>query len=481
MKVCLVAEGCYPYVRGGVSSWVHSIINLFPDIEFYLVAIVSDRGVRGKFLYELPPNLVEVREVYLQDEDWDRPRGTPDNLSFRLDAAGEAALRSLVRGTAVDWAGIFDLFCGPSFSIDTLLMSPLFYDLVREYYEETYPYVTFSDFLWTLRSIYLPLFTALKGSAPACDIYHCVATGYAGIIGAQAKHLHPGSRLLISEHGIYTREREEEIIKGKWVKGIYKDVWIEQFRKMSTCAYENADLVTSLFENARRLQVELGCPPQKTQVTPNGIDGSAFENIPGKDPADPTVHIGAFLRVTPIKDVKTMISAFYYAHRQMPGMKLWILGPDDEDREYARECRQLITLLGATDIEFTGHIRTTEYIGRMDMTLLTSISEGQPLTIIESFAAKKPAIATNVGNCQGLIYGEADNFGPAGMVVSVLNISEISNAILALAQDAQARQRMGEAGYKRFMHRYRSQHMQDTYQKIYADLSPGSPGAKRGD
>ncbi len=30
MKVCMVAEGCYPFVVGGVSSWVHSLIQLFP-------------------------------------------------------------------------------------------------------------------------------------------------------------------------------------------------------------------------------------------------------------------------------------------------------------------------------------------------------------------------------------------------------------------------------------------------------------------
>ena len=40
------------------------------------------------------------------------------------------------------------------------------------------------------------------------------------------------------------------------------------------------------------------------------------------------------------------------------------------------------------------------------MTILTSISEGQPLTILESYAAHKPVIATDVGNCHGLVYGE---------------------------------------------------------------------------
>ena len=29
MKVCIVAEGCYPYVVGGVSSWINSMIKSF--------------------------------------------------------------------------------------------------------------------------------------------------------------------------------------------------------------------------------------------------------------------------------------------------------------------------------------------------------------------------------------------------------------------------------------------------------------------
>lgn len=73
----------------------------------------------------------------------------------------------------------------------------------------------------------------------------------------------PESALLISEHGIYTREREEEIIKASWIRGLYKNLWIEQFAKMSLFAYQTADKVTSLFEHARTLQIELGCPEEK--------------------------------------------------------------------------------------------------------------------------------------------------------------------------------------------------------------------------
>lgn len=96
-----------------------------------------------------------------------------------------------------------------------------FLNAVRECYQLRYPQVVFSDFLWTMRSIYLPLFLTLKMELPEADLYHCVATGYAGVIGSMAKKRY-GCGLMVSEHGIYTREREEELIRAKWVGGIYK-------------------------------------------------------------------------------------------------------------------------------------------------------------------------------------------------------------------------------------------------------------------
>lgn len=470
MKVCMIAEGCYPYVVGGVSSWIHSIIKLFPNIEFSLISIVADRSISGKFAYQLPDNLTEVYEVYLQDVDWVGNHKSRKNR-VRLKKKEVDALRGLVIGEEVDWMSVFGIFNRKSVSINNLLMSPEFLEVTKDYYCMGFSDITFSDFLWTLRSIYLPLFFALKCVPPKAEIYHCVSTGYAGIIGSKALSLYPDSKLLISEHGIYTREREEEIIKAKWVQGIYKTIWIEQFRKMSKCAYYFADLVTSLFEQARSLQVELGCSGEKAIITPNGIDVTKFEGIPKKDQGDSDIHVGAILRITPIKDVKTMINAFYYAHEKQPKLKLWIMGSDDEEPEYAAECRELVKALGAKNIMFTGNIRTTDYIGKMDMLLLSSISEGQPLTILEGFAVKKPCIATNVGNCQGLIHGEDDSFGEAGIVVPVMNISEISNAILRLANDPELAREMGENGYKRLMYKYKSEHMEETYRKIYKILA----------
>ncbi len=53
-------------------------------------------------------------------------------------------------------------------------------------------------------------------------------------------------------------EREEELIRADWVSGIYKNIWIEQFKKMSKLAYDRADLVTSLYAHARELADRTG-------------------------------------------------------------------------------------------------------------------------------------------------------------------------------------------------------------------------------
>ena len=469
MKVCIIVEGCYPYVVGGVSSWVHSLIKQFPNIEFVIQTIVADRSMRGKFVYDMPENVTEIRETYVQDVDWVAKK---HRRKLRLSKEDFNALQSLILNENIDWENIFAFFQKNSISINDFLMGKDFFLMAKALYEKKYENITFSDFLWSMRSMYLPLLLCLKTPLPKADLYHCVATGYAGILGSMAKVLYQGT-LLISEHGIYSREREEDIIKASWVEGVYKNIWIEHFKKMSTCAYHYADCVTSLFEYARSLQLELGCPPEKTLVTPNGIDPKRFEHIPGKQEEDQGFfNIGAVLRIAPIKDVKTLINAYYYAKQKEPSLKLWIMGPWEEEDPYAKEVFVLVDSLKPEDLVFTGRVDVTQYLGRMDATILSSISEGQPLTILEGFAAKCPAIATNVGNCEGLIYGEGDDtLGRAGIVTDTMSVSGLSEAMVHLAREPQLARQMGEIGYKRLMAKYQLSQMKETYHNLYRKMA----------
>ena len=464
MKICIISEGCYPYTVGGVSGWLHSMIQTFPKQEFVLLSIIANREQSGKFAYRLPENVTEVHEVYLEDLDW----GSANKRhKSRLNKREYHALRSLLLDQEVEWSALFDYFRDNEVSINQLLMGEDFYHAVVDCYNLQYPDIVFSDFLWTMRSMYLPLFLALSTEIPEADVYHAVSTGYAGIIGSMGKHFYK-SQFILSEHGIYTREREEELIKADWVQRTYKNIWIRQFKKMSKVAYETADVVTGLYGHACELQQELGCDKNKTIITPNGIDYKKFENLPTVKPENRGfIHVGAILRVAPIKDVKTMIQAFAYAKKRCPRLKLWIMGPYDEEPEYAAECFKMAEQLELSDIEFTGRINVTDYLGWMDMTILTSISEGQPLTILESFAAYVPVIATDVGNCRGLLYGEDDDFGKAGILTHIMNIEEIANAMVYMAENPEERRRMAKVGYQRLIRKYKIEDMKKNYEGIY--------------
>ena len=97
MRICLVLEGCYPYVHGGVSTWMHGYIQAMPEHEFVLWVIGAHAADRGKFVYELPGNVVEVHEVFLDDAL--RLSGEQEEADFTTASARRCAAwcRFLIR------------------------------------------------------------------------------------------------------------------------------------------------------------------------------------------------------------------------------------------------------------------------------------------------------------------------------------------------------------------------------------------------
>ena len=475
MKVSLIVEGAYPYVNGGMSNWVQALMLHMPDVEFVVQSIAADRASNREFKYKIPENCTKIQEVYLMDDDY---VSNKKQSRLRMNARQYEAFESLLFGEDTDWDVIMHFFAEQDVSLNALLSGEDFLSMVLNYYQKNFDRVVFTDFLWTMRSMYLPLFTMLKSSTIEADIYHSASAGYAGIWAALQKVIYK-KPFIMSEHGIYTREREEEIIKANWVKGMYKDLWIDQFHKIGDCCYRYADAVTSLYQDAREFQLELGCEKEKTVIIPNGMDPRRFADCPGKDPEDPFINVGALLRVTPIKDVKTMISAFALAKQKNPRLKLWIMGDLTEASDYAAECVQMVRDMDISDVVFTGVIKAADYMGKMDILMLSSISEGQPLSILEAFTAKKPFIATNVGNCRGLIEGEFDDFGPAGIVVPIMGVTSMSRAILRLAADENLRKKMGEAGYLRVKEHYDEELCFTRYRNLYEEVSAAPLGSWR--
>ena len=131
MRICFIAEGSYPYVVGGVSSWIHSMIQTFPEQEFILLTIIANRSLSGQFAYSLPPNVTQVYELSLEDVEWG---GVNRHNKTRLKPEIYQALRSLILNQNVQWETLFDFFRTEKISINRLLMGEDFYHAVLDCY-----------------------------------------------------------------------------------------------------------------------------------------------------------------------------------------------------------------------------------------------------------------------------------------------------------------------------------------------------------
>ena len=465
MRVCLVLEGSYPYVYGGVSTWMHGCIRAMPEHEFVLWVIGAKAADRGKFVYELPANVAEVHEVFLDDAL--RLRGGAPPVHFTPEEC--AALRELVRLGAPDWEVLFRLFHEKRAHPLAVLQSREFMALFTKLCEEEYPYTAFADAFHTVRSMLLPVLWLMTGEVPEADCYHAICTGYGGLLaclGGSVRH----RPVLLTEHGIYTREREEEIIRAEWVAPDFKARWTRFFYMLSEQIYRQADRVTSLFPRARSIQIGMGCEPGKCIVIPNGVDYEKFCAIPPKA-EDGWVDIGAVVRLAPIKDIKTLLYAFLELSARCKNVRLHILGGVD-DEEYAQECYVLAEQLGLENVRFTGRVDVAAYLQKLDFTILTSISEGQPLSVLESLAARRPCVTTDVGCCRELLEGTpGDTLGAAGFCVPPMYRQGLADAMEKLCVSRPLRQRMGAIGQQRVAQSYRHEQMLARYRDLYAETA----------
>jgi len=465
MRVCLICEGSYPYVAGGVAGWVQMLCSSMPETEFVIWAIATTREEMSEYKYVLPENVKEVSTIYLGDTMF-----TSDYKKIRLDKENTKVLQKLLRGKPedVEWQETLEFLKRNKNKLVHILMSEAFYNICLEEYQESNSTENFKQYLWSFRGMYFSLMNPLTGEIPQADIYHSLSTGYAGILGSAASYIE-GKPLILSEHGIYTREREEDIIRADWVQGSFKELWIRFFNKLSLITYQQASVVTSLFEANKVLQVELGCPEEKIQIIPNGVSVDEYSNLPCKNKLDKEkFNIATILRVVPIKDVKTMLMAFDIVLEKLPNAYLTIMGGFDESPEYFQECLQLIETLQIKNVEFCGRVNIKDYLPEVDLLLLSSISEGQPLAILEGMAAGKPFVCTNVGDCRCLLEGgQEDTLGRAGYIVPVMNSQMMASAILQCAKEPKQLQKMGEVGRTRVETYYRKEDFLKKYKELY--------------
>lgn len=129
--------------------------------------------------------------------------------------------------------------------------------------------------------------------------------------------------------------------------------------------------------------------------------------------------------------------------------------------------------LGET-FEFTGRKKLDEVLGAIDVNVLTSISEGQPLVVLEAGAAGVPTVATNVGSCSELIYGrddESPRLGAGGEVTPLSNPRATAAAIRRLLVDQDWHDKCANAIRERCKVYYDQRAVEQAYGDLYAQLA----------
>src|SRR5262249_61766274 len=142
-----------------------------------------------------------------------------------------------------------------------------------------------------------------------------------------------------------------------------------------------------------------GAESPRMKIIPNGVDYRTLSQLP-QIAADAPPTVALVGRVVPIKDIKTYLHAIELVRPPFPGLNALVMGPTDEQPDYYRDCLAMVAerSLGDT-VRFTGQVDVAEYFPRMHVNVLTSLSESQPLTVLEAAPAPLPTVPPNLAPC----------------------------------------------------------------------------------
>ncbi len=478
-RIGMVIEGTYPYVSGGVATWLHQIITEFKEFDFYLIVILAKKEDAKNMKYELPENVKGIYHVFLQEYP-DKPFFLPKKFTGLKEI--ENFLQTYSYENFCNLVKYYGFLKNKKKMVVEGLYSVEAYNLLEKIYEKLKDDRGFINYFWIMRSLIINLLNIFAASPPECKVVHTISTGFAGLLASIMKINNPELTLLLTEHGIYTRERDIEISVSIWPDtdpnqympeegiGPLKKIWRETFFYLSKVCYNASDKIYTLHEKNRQIEIEQGAAPEKITIIRNGINLQLYKYRKREAMSNPPV-IGFLGRIVKIKDVKTLIRSAKIVCQKVTNALFKIAGPYDEDPEYYEECRQLVKiLLLENNVKFLGRVNAKEFFEEIDLIVLTSISEGQPLVIAEAASCGIPSVATDVGGCKEMLYGGGDdNLGQSGIVAEQANTVQIAAAILRFIGDSRFYSLCSENGRLRAEQFYNEEILFKKYRKIYSE------------
>jgi glycosyltransferase involved in cell wall biosynthesis len=182
-------------------------------------------------------------------------------------------------------------------------------------------------------------------------------------------------------------------------------------------------------------------PPDRITVIGNGVDIASDAQPRRPETTRPWLQLFLAARLDPVKDIGTLLRAVAEV-RRLHDVRLRIAGDGPEHAALRALAQELD--LGAA-VEFAGFQRDLAPLYRdADVYVMSSVTEGMPLSLLEAMASGLPAVATAVGGIPEVITA-----GESGLLVPPRDVPALATAITALATDPAGRCRMGAAALAR--------------------------------
>jgi glycosyltransferase involved in cell wall biosynthesis len=468
VKVALVSEGTYPFAMGGVSVWCDQLIRGLPDYRWDMVALTVDGAERS--VWAPPENLDRIVTIPLWGPGGAGRRGRPAD-SFR--SSYEAFLTSLVtpidprpERAAVDRSrfllalrGLYEYSASGGDLGSALTSNEALTAMMDAWHsiradENGLTLADATQAAWLMEHMLRPLTTP----PVRADVVHSSMNGLSMLVGMAAKWCY-GTPLMLSEHGIYLRERYISYLDEDAPHPV-KVLVLSFFRSLAGAAYLLCDALAPHSAYNRRWQLRNGAAPERMWTMYNGVAPESFPTAEA-EPAEPTVVFMG--RIDPLKDLHTLIRAFALVNERMPEARLRIYGGTPAiNAGYRDSCAALIKDLGLEGCAtLEGRIDdTVDAYHRGSVVALTSISEGFPYTVIEAMACGRTVVCTDVG-------GVAEAVGDAGIVVPPRDFAAVADACVRLLSDDELRHTLAARARTRVLDRFTLAQSLDAYRQLY--------------
>jgi glycosyltransferase involved in cell wall biosynthesis len=259
---------------------------------------------------------------------------------------------------------------------------------------------------------------------------------------------------------------------GHVLRGYFGRLGTLLFRAIETVLARVSDRLVAVSPEVRDELVGLGvAPASKFSVIRLGIeleprvsfDGDAGEIRRRHGIAAEAFVIGWFGRMTAVKRTDDLLSMLADVRERGIDALLLLVG-DGDDRPRLEQRAHDLGL--ARSCLFLGYQEdVAPWYAVCDAVVLTSASEGTPVTIIEALAAGRAVVATNVGGVPDVV-----DEGETGFLVRPGDTHAFAERLEILARDPERRGQMGREGRERMLSRYAVERLVDDVDALYREL-----------